>query len=361
MKVIFDHLCFWQRYGGVARYFVELYRHLPAGSAEMTVRYSNNHYLKEAGIRVRPFIKGWSFRGKPRLEKQWGKIFSLSRLRQANYDVYHQTHYDCYAYRFLPPTVARVTTLHDANFFTIPTLYKPHSTLRRAMIRSAEMADHIITVSYNSKQEICRFLGCPEQKISVIYHGVNHTLYQQAPQWQRTERYILYVGARNAYKNFIRLCDAFALIRHKENSLWLYCCGERQSRAEYDMLRAKAIADRVKFLSPTDQELASLYKSAQCFVFPSLAEGFGLPIVEAMAAGCPTVLSNRSCFPEIAQQAALYFDAEDIEQMAEQILRCCSDEALQQRLKREGELRSANFTWQHSAQEHIELYNRLRR
>ena len=76
MKILFDHLCFWQRFGGVARYFVELHRHLPAECSELTVRFSDNSYLREAGIAVHPFLGRWEFRGKARLEKQWGKIVS---------------------------------------------------------------------------------------------------------------------------------------------------------------------------------------------------------------------------------------------------------------------------------------------
>lgn len=361
MKVIFDHLCFWQRYGGVPRYFVELYKHLPKQTVEMTVRFSDNEYLRSAGLKVRPFAGRWEFRGRSRLEKQWGKIFSIARLMRRDYDVYHQTHYDCYAYRFLSPSVGRVTTLHDANYFTHAAHYNPRSSLRREMIRSAELADHIITVSNYSKQKICHYLGCAEQKVSVIYHGIDHALCRQAEPLATHERYILYVGARNVYKNFSGLCDAFALARLREPSLRLYCCGAQSSKAEREMLYRKGIEDKVRFLSPTDSELFSLYKSARCFVFPSFAEGFGLPIIEAMAAGCPTLLAERSCFPEIAGTAAQYFNPEDVEEMCDKILECSEEGSLRERLIAAGRARAAQFTWRRSAEEHMKIYNTLRR
>lgn len=359
MKIVYDHLCFWQRYGGVARYFVELYRHLPASSSELTVRYSNNSYLREAGIGVHPFLGRWEFRGKPRLEKQWGKIFSVARLLRHDYHIYHQTHYDCYAYRFLSPEVRSVTTLHDANFFTIPSCYKPHSALRRDMIRSAERADHIITVSHTSKRDICYFLGCNPSRVTVIYHGVNHLLIDAAKPYPTSERYLLYVGARSAYKNFERFCRAFALLCRDDPTLWLYCCGSQPTSGERDMLRRHGIDARVRFYSPTDIELFSLYKSALCFVFPSLSEGFGLPLLEAMAARCPVAASRRSCFPEVAGDAAYYFNPDDEYDMYCAIQRVIEDTTLRERLISLGTLRSSLFTWQRSADEHYALYKRL--
>lgn len=359
MKIIYDHLCFWQRYGGVPRYFVELYRHLPAGCAEMSVRFSDNYYLREAGIDVWPFLGRLEFRGKARLEQSWGKIFSVARLLRRNYDIYHQTHYDCYAYRFLPRSVRRVTTLHDANFFTIASHYKPHSSLRLDMIRSAEKADHIITVSHNSKQEICRFMGCSPSKVTVIYHGVNHSLCAETKPYRTTERYLLFVGARSSYKNFERMCRAFALLTLRDKRLWLYCCGSQPTTAEMELLRRLGIRSRVRFFSPNDRELFSLYKSARCFVFPSLAEGFGLPLLEAMTAGCPVALSRRSCFPEIADTAALYFNPDDEHEMSEVVRQILEDTTLRERLIALGHLRSALYTWERSADEHLKLYKQL--
>ncbi|MBE6206431.1 MAG: glycosyltransferase family 4 protein [Rikenellaceae bacterium] len=359
MKILFDHLCFWQRFGGVARYFVELHRHLPAECSELTVRFSDNSYLREAGIAVHPFLGRWEFRGKARLEKQWGKIFSVARLLRRDYDIYHQTHYDCYAYRFLSPRVRRVTTLHDANFFTHASHYKPHSTLRRDMIRSAERADHIITVSHNSKRDICHFLGCHPSRVTVIYHGVDHSLCEAAQPFRTAERYIIYVGARSSYKNFARFCRSFAMLCLRDSTLRLYCCGSAPNSGECEMLRRLGIAERVRFYAPSDSELFSLYKSARCFVFPSLSEGFGLPVLEAMAAGCPVALSRRSCFPEVAGDAALYFNPDDEYDMCRVVSQAVEDEPLRERLVALGRLRASLFTWQRSADEHLSLYKQL--
>lgn len=360
MNILFDHLCFWQRYGGVPRYFIEIMKRISPDNYTCTAKISNNEYLHEIGIRPIPFFPKIKFRGKSRIESEIGKIISLPTIVKGNYDIYHQTHYDPYAYRFLPKNVKTVTTIHDLNFYTIPEFYPVNNRTKRHMEQSVELADHIVTISQNSKQDLIKYLGCREDKISVIYHGIDvdkfahisNTITIEAP-------FILYVGARNKYKNFESVVRSFAILRKKFSDLQMFCAGTAPSSSELRLLADNNIINNTVFCQCSDEELVELYNKALLFVFPSYYEGFGLPILEAMAAGCPVVLSNTSCFPEIAGDAGCYFNPYDIDSMVDSLEKVIINTSLREKMIQKGKERIGQFSWSESAAKHLSLYKSI--
>ena len=361
MKILYDHLCFWQKYGGVPRYFVELMKRMPKDMYINTVKYSSNEYLKELPqIHYHPFLGNLKFKRKARLESEFGKLFSIPYLLKGQFDIYHQTHYDPYAYKYLPKRIRTVTTIHDMNFYAIPEFYNRFILLKIHMKTSIRKADKIITVSNNSKKDICNYLNVPSEKVSVIYHGIDLEKFGKESIFKPTTYpYILYVGTREKYKNFDNMLNAFSLLKAKYPDLWLYCAGTYPLKTEMEMLVKYKIDHAVKFIQATDDELISLYKNAQLFVFPSYYEGFGLPILEAMAAKCPMALSNTSCFPEIARGAASYFDPYDIDSMVDSMEHILSDDLYKQKIVAEGTERVKHFSWEECVMKHLELYKNL--
>ncbi len=360
MKVLFDHLCFNQRHGGVPRYFVELIKRLPSNDVIMTVRFSNNEYLKEIDLgRLSSFLPGLTFRGKPRIENSIGKLFSIPALIKNNFDIYHQTHYDPYAYRYLNKNVKIVTTIHDMNYWTISGYYSANNRKKQNQLVSAIKADHIITVSENSKEDLCKHLNIPEKKVSVVYHGISTDQYNETDAYDSPDPYILFVGSRNEYKNFEGIIKSFARLKKKYPDLKLYCAGSPVRKPEIMILKELQLSDSVIFIQASNRQLISLYKGAKVFVFPSFYEGFGIPILEAMAANCPIALSNTSSFPEVAQDAGAYFNPHDVDHMTSVIDNLLNNEQYRRSLIEKGNKRIKEFSWDNCARRHLEIYNYL--
>jgi len=360
MKVLYDHTCFMQKFGGVPRYFVELIKRMPLEDVILTVRFSNNEYLKELSeAKIRSFLPNYDFRGKARLESEFGKLFSIPFILNRDYDIYHQTHYDPYAFKYLSKKVKSVMTIHDMNFWAIPNYYSPKSGTMQNQITSAKKVDHIITISNNSKNDICNFWNINEDKISVIYHGINLEDYISKSAYLSDSPYVLFVGSRNKYKNFEGMLESYSRLIMKYPDLQLFCAGNSASKSDTALLHKFRIVDSVKFIQASNQELISLYKGAKVFVFPSFYEGFGLPILEAMASNCPIALSRTSCFPEIAKDAVAYFDPNDVDEMTAVIDKILSDEIYCSSLIERGARRVKEFSWDTSAAEHVKLYQSL--
>jgi glycosyltransferase involved in cell wall biosynthesis len=168
---------------------------------------------------------------------------------------------------------------------------------------------------------------------------------------------LLYVGTRSGYKNFRAFVGAIAPLLKADADLVVLCVGggafNTSERKFFSELR---IFDRLTQVEASDPELASLYHSARAFVFPSLYEGFGIPILEAFSCGCPCVLSRASCFPEIAGDAALYFDVDDEDSMTELIRKALYDESVRNELVTRGLQRHKMFSWQKTAKETLDVY-----
>jgi glycosyltransferase involved in cell wall biosynthesis len=172
--------------------------------------------------------------------------------------------------------------------------------------------------------------------------------------------YILYVGARGSYKNFPRLVLAFSRVARQFSSLRFKVAGSPLSGAEVDLLDALDISHRVDvYPDATDSDLYSLYRSAIAFVYPSLHEGFGIPPLEAMALNSPVLAARCSSIPEVVGDAALMFNPWSVDSIAEAIVQIVSTPELQEELRRKGQRRCRNFTWQKTADQYLELYEKL--
>lgn len=358
MKVLYDPFCFSEFYGGVSRYFTEVISHFPVDvQYSIPLKYTNNEYYPKLGLDYKEFLKNKRFKGQCTLIK----LLNIPELRRTiakeKFEIYHQTHYDTMIFDLLPKSTKKIVTIHDLNFFAIPQFYNPKSLLKIKQIESIKKADYIITVSQNTKADLIKYFNIPESSISVIYHGVSKVVEDIQP-YKLDKPYILFVGARNAYKNFENTAKAFSQINIKKD-FYLICTGNPFSSSENELLQKLNIFDSVKQIKASEKVLSSLYRGALCFIYPSYYEGFGIPLLEAMTNNCPIICSNKSCFPEVASNAALYFDPNSIDEISDRINQIIKDSKLRDDLITKGQIRVKDFSWDKSSEEHVKLYDSI--
>ena len=256
----------------------------------------------------------------------------------------------------LPPTVV---TLHDIGYRYFP---RAHTPLQRLYLElstrwSAAAARRIIAVSRQTANDLQRFYGVPETRIRVIHEApMPRTTAPDARRAPLCERpFALYVGTIQPRKNLARLIEAFERLVRRQRIGWdLTLVGRRGWLSEeYEkMVAAKGLAGRVHFPGYLpDGAVAALMQSALFFVFPSLFEGFGLPVLEAQTTGVPVMCANNSALPEIAGDTALLVDPHDVDAIAAAMLRLSQDEALRQQLIAKGHENVKRFSWEKAARE----------
>jgi glycosyltransferase involved in cell wall biosynthesis len=328
-----------------------------------SIKISQNEYIKElSDVNIYHFLDNFNFRGKACLMETLNRIFSIQKILEGNYDIYHQTHYNPYAYSYLPKEKKKVVTMFDMNYYVIPNFYKDCSYLKVFEWQkiSASKADKIIAISANTKNDLVNIWNIPPEKVEVIHLGVDDIPEKTLNQNRKIEcPYILFVGRREEYKNFKNCLEAFKIAREKIYDLQLVCTGFPFTREERNMIEDLNLSNNVVQIFVDENTLLNLFNNAEIFVFPSLYEGFGLPLLEAMACHCPVICSNASCFPEIAGDAALYFDPYSIEDMAESIIKVLKDIALRKRMIAKGLERKNYFSWKKCAEKHVALYKSL--
>ncbi len=358
MKVFFDHQMFsHQRIGGVSKYFAELLRCFPRDIWSTSTWLSNNQYVKDYNLfPVRSFFPNCNFKGKGRLMLELGIPYTLYRLRKHDYDVYHQTHYEKFSLWGIG-NKPMVTTFHDLNFFNV----NKNERLMHDSVLSIERADKIIAISQNTKEGLVNNLGVDESKIVVIYHGIDK-IDLSALDKRRIFPfpYVLYVGSRNQkFKNFATFARAFAILNQKYKDIHMVCTGIDFSKEEMSLFADLGISDRCHTYYAREEEMLKLYHEAELFVYPSKSEGFGMPILEAMQCGCPCVLAEASCFPEIAQSSALYFKPDSVEDLYSQMELLINSPSVKIEIVNKGMNRVSDFSWDKTAQEHISVYKSL--
>lgn len=233
-------------------------------------------------------------------------------------------------------------------------------------------ARKIIAISERTKRDLMSYLGIPEEKISVIYQGINHKIFKLPRTIQRKIDfpYILYVGTEVSRKNFQGVLNAFKKIKAKREfrNLKLVKVGnassgwshEKYRNISLNLIRSLNLENEVIFTGFLDkEELASYYAGAECLVFPSFYEGFGFPPLEAMACGCPVIASNASSLPEVVGDAGLLVNPDDDNSIAVAVESILSNENLKNSLKKSGLERAKLFSWRRTAEATLRIYQEI--
>jgi glycosyltransferase involved in cell wall biosynthesis len=266
------------------------------------------------------------------------------------------------------PGAVNVVTILDVIYARHPEAHTlpMRMGMRLLVPRAARSADRVITISEAAAAEIAGLLGVDRDRIDVTYLG-GRPPGEATPEAELRSRLglgeaplVLSVSARRPHKNLPRLLKAFARLR-SEPAAVLVLPGyptpfEGELKAE---ARALGLGDRVRFLDWTgDRDLEGLYRAARCVVFPSLAEGFGLPVLEAMQRRVPVACSRASSLPEVAGEAARYFDPLDVDGIAAAMEELLADAGLRERLAEAGLVQARKFSWERTARETAASYER---
>ena len=377
MRILYDHQAFtMQKYGGVSRCFVELYKNMPYGVEPSIALYqSDNVYVKDI-IKVRSqetmfdrILDKGNFIGKWRIQlllKQYREnrtdkniSFSVDILKKGEFDIFHPTFFNDY---FLPHLNGKpfVLTIHDMT----PELYPHYFNYNDSQIimkrKLAPLANAIIAVSESTKRDIIRILGIPEDKIHVVYHGCSLPV-PQISQSPFNFPYILFVGDRRGYKNFIPFVKQVLPVLKQHEELHIICTGHPFTINEERLFKELGVMNLfINHWAKSDADLYALYHFAECFVYPSEYEGFGIPILEAYKADCPVLLNRASCFPEIAKDAAIYFDINSTNNLSETLRMVLAMNANEKgSLLSKQRSRLTAFSWKKSAEKIVQIYNSI--
>jgi glycosyltransferase involved in cell wall biosynthesis len=275
---------------------------------------------------------------------------------------------------YAPPlsSAKYIFTMHCFSNFAMPELY-PASIrlpLNRSILKGLAKSCRVLCVSENVRDHVIERFRIPADKLSVVYNGVGPEFHPTAPEQARTEvrrrygvdaPYILFVGQLKARKNVVRLVDAFGLL-HRESryrDCKLVLAGRRIWGAEgiSEAIERNGVQKNIVELGHVPHEdLPMLYSAAELFVFPSLWEGFGIPIIEAMACGVPVVTSNASCMPEIAGGCAVLVNPLSVEEIASGMASVLSEPNKTKELRRKGLERAKMFSWKKTAEQTLRFY-----
>lgn len=358
MKVLFDYQAFIQRVGGVSRYHCELITKLPQYGVTPCVPWilSDNLYVKDVGIRHGSIMSINRNTFKSNIYKWIDQKLCLRAMGKNDWDVFHPTFVNPYYIKQANGKPV-VVTVHDL-------IHERMSRFDSEVVRKKrriqlEHANAIIAISEETKQDLLKFYGdiVDESKVTVIYHGSDQRLIscQSAPLFNRP--YLLYIGTRDNHKNFSNLAKAFVGIN---KDVILVCTGKPFTDVENEYLTRLGIKDRVcqKFVS--DEDLQNLLCNATALIYPSIMEGFGLPILEAFRCGCPVIVSDIMCFHEVAGNAADYFNPLDIDSIAQTINKTITDSERLNHLVKRGYERLKMFTWEKTAEKTTEVYKTIK-
>ena len=380
MKVLFDFDAFNGFVGGVSRCMVNLIENLPEEvEPEIAIKVCDNvHFLSSSlkgnvtpcKVNPKDFITKKNFIGKHILYRaiqkyipffptyrNVNKPLSIEALQKQDFDLFHcpSTVPDMYFLNYLQKKPF-VLTVHDM----ISELYGTPGNVQAAKkALLVPRSSHIVTISQRSKEDLINILNVPEEKISVIYHGAPTVV---LPVGKRIieDPYFLFVGRRRGYKNFDQTLKDFAVFHSQYKEVKLVTTGETFNKEELIMIRKLGLQEEVYNIFATEMELANLYKYAIGFIYPSLYEGFGLPILEAFTYDCPTLLNDTSCFPEIGGNAAIYFHSRPDENSSDlpekMALIYTMSAAERETLIEKGRIRCNFFSWKESSRQMADVY-----
>ena len=380
MKILYDSLIFdMQKTGGVSRYFVEIISRLKDFGIdyELPLNYSKNVYLQEESLTnldnsrlkylYENFLPSMQFRGKRKLWTLQNKFFyrnfisnrerDIQALKQQDFDIFHTTYYDPYFLDYIGKKPF-VLTIYDMTHEKFPEILLDIDTIRNKKLL-AEKANKIIAISENTKQDIIDIMKIPESKIDVVYLG-DSILEKKQQVKNEFGKYFLFTGNRNDYKNFYFMLIALSDFLKANPDVKIVCTGSNFTDWEVKLINELDLSSQViHHFFKDNNEMYWLYHNAVAFIFPSYYEGFGIPILEAFSAECPVILADASCFREVADNGALYFDFKN----KRQLIICCdkllNDSSFRQEITTKGKQVLKKFSWEKTAEETVKIYKSI--
>lgn len=302
----------------------------------------------------------------------WNKIpINYNRLFQSDADIYHFFNF------IVPPRINGkiITTIHDMTYILYPETMDKRNLKRITddIDYSVNRSDKIITVSESSKRDIIRYLNVPEEKIEVVYNGVEYDRFAKSnnnqdklkvmQKYNLPQNYILYMGTLEPRKNIESIVRSYSVLKKNyNNEIKLVIAGKKGWLFEniFNLVESLKLQDDVIFTDYVDEvDKAAIYQMANLFVFPSIYEGFGIPVLEAMASSVPVITSNVSSLPEVAGDAAILVEPKDVNSIAKNMHKILSNNDLRDKLICKGHIQAKKFTWEASAEKLYKIYKSM--
>ena len=370
MRVLWDPQVFtWQAHGGISRLFAETWRELRAQEADIEVvvpRWMGpNGYAAGAGLPQTTIDTGRRFPGRRSFVRAFNRWSFRRAFRLAPPALVHPTYFDPDFLRTTgrTPFVLTVFDMIHERFAQSGLPFDRKTSERKKML--LERAARVIAISQATKQDLVDYAGVAAERIDVACPGNSLARFAASAASTSGSRaasgrpYLLFVGQRPSYKNFAGCLRGVAELLVRRD-LALRCVGGGPfNDEELALIGTLAVAGRVTQETLTDEALADAYSDALLFVFPSLGEGFGIPLLEAFSCGCPVAASDIAVFREVAAGAARYFEPERPESIGVAVSALLDDSALRARLVAAGKERQRLFSWARSARETAETYRKL--
>jgi glycosyltransferase involved in cell wall biosynthesis len=332
-------------------------------------------YNRERGVEPLPGLEGLPSSTVALGYKPWRLLVWFGQLAHTGFNrlvpeavLFHGTEHLLLPLRGVPT----VLTVHDLIFRHLPKQHKPLNRwyLNLAMPLYCRRASHIIAISEQSRRDLVSAYGIGPEKITVIYEAADPRFRVQPPEavagvrarYQLPERYLLFVGTIEPRKNLTRLLAAFERLLAEGLTDALMIVGKRGwLTSDFDAALERSPAKQAVHFPGfvPDEDLPAVYAGAQVLAMPSLYEGFGLPVLEAMACAAPVACSNSSSLPEIAGEAALFFDPAEVDSISDTLRRILRDAHLQAQLRAAGPRRAGQFSWDRAARETLAVYRRF--
>ncbi len=334
MKILYESQIFTaQPFGGISNYFVLLMEGIIKSGNEilLPIQETNNKhllgkpfltdYLKSRKCFYKDTLNSLIINSQFKYRYQLLNLLEFFKLLKTNerlskqylkndtFDIVHPTYYNPYFLKYIEnKRTPFVVTIYDMIHELFPQYYSNDRETIKFKQKLAEKAIRIIAISENTKKDVIRFLGIDEKKIDVVYLSTDfESINFECCTTKLPDKYLLFTGDRIGYKNFDRFIKACAPIL-REKSIYLICTGKKFSSDELTVFSSLNIKDKVVHFFADPILLKKLYSNALLFVFPSMYEGFGIPVLEAFASGCPIAMSNVSSLPEIGGDAVIYFN-----------------------------------------------------
>ncbi|MFT3795768.1 glycosyltransferase family 4 protein [Flavobacterium sp.] len=370
MKIILDPQTYnEQKFGGISRYYTEIYVALRGKKdveIECPIVFSENLHLKEYGLfrNFRNAIANSKLFGRKKRKKiadnyrKQNVEKTKKVLRNQDFDLFVPTYYSPYFLESLG-NKPFVLTVYDMIHEVLPQYFGFDTTTVPNKKLLMEKATRIIAISESTKKDILRFYPhIDANKIDIVYLSQS-IKFDPNVSLDLPRNYILFVGNRTIYKNFTFFIRSVAPLLRENPELFVVCAGGNGFEPEEKtLLHELGISNQVKQQNFEDNELATYYSKAKCFVFPSEYEGFGIPVLEAMACGCPVVLANHSSFPEVAGEAGVYFELNNAADLKHKVAELLQNDNLRNDYVQKGLAQAQKFSWQKTAEECLKVYQK---
>lgn len=370
MRIAINTLALYNIKVGMGRYIVELVNRVPKNDLEnhyiLYISQENEKYFDvyASNVTIKEVPRIFTF---PFLKIIWEQLVLPFSLVKNKVNVYHATGFVLPLWK--PKRIKYIVTIADMTFFTHAQyhIWFKNCYFRALIPTSLKRADKIIAISENTKADIVALTKTNPEKIVTTHLAADPYFVPESKEkcaivlakYNLQQPYILFVGMLEPRKNIFGIIEAFSMLKDKKNHI-LVIVGKKGWMYEeiFELVKREKLTNEVIFTGYVpDQDLPALYTAATCFLYPSFYEGFGIPIIEAMACGCPVITSNTSSLKEIAGNAAILVEPSDTSAIKKAIGEIVTNAKKRNELSIKGKRQAKKFSWQKMAEDTKELYN----